>query len=141
MIVVAPVFFSAAIYLSLSIITASDVRAAASLPFGLKPRAILATFVTVDAVTTVLQVAGAALIGVGYSRIADGQTPPLTPDNANKILTAGLAVQTCFFGIFIALFTSFCVKGWRKYKWHSPDMMLLASITVASLLLWMRIIL
>lgn len=141
MIVVAPVFFSAAIYLSLSIIITSHPPSAQALPPKLTPRRILATFVTFDVLTTILQVVGAALIGVAYSKLADGEKPPLTPEQANRILTAGLAVQTAAFGVFVGIFAAFCWRGWRRLRWGMPDVWMLSAIAVASLLLWTRIVL
>jgi len=88
---VAPVFYTAGIYLVLaSVVRASPAFASASL---LRPRALLAIFIVADVLTTALQVAGAALIGVAESQRADGQVPPLTPEQANRILLAGLCVQ------------------------------------------------
>lgn len=88
---VAPVFYTAGIYLVLaSVVRASPAFAAAS---PLRPRALLVLFILADVLTTALQVAGAALIGVAESQRADGEVPPLTPEQANRILLAGLCVQ------------------------------------------------
>ena len=50
-----------------------------------------------------MQVVGAALIGVAESRLADDLQPPLSPDQANDILRAGLAIQVFFITIFLSL--------------------------------------
>lgn len=66
----------------------------------------------VDVITTGLQVAGAALIGVSESRRSTGQSAPLTTTQANDILLAGLAVQTASFLIFLGL----AGLVWRRNK-------------------------
>lgn len=59
-IVVAPVMFSAAIYAVASVLINTYGREYAPLP----PKLVLAVFITCDVVATVVQVAGAALVGV-----------------------------------------------------------------------------
>lgn len=115
-IVVAPVFLSAAAYLSLSVLPATATSASRVSRGSLTPRRILGLFVTADVVTTILQVAGAALVGVGYSRQADGQVPPLTPEQANNILLAGLAVQLAFFTLFTILLSTFVALGLSRHS-------------------------
>ena len=63
---------------------------------GLPRRAIIALFVTADVVCTIVQVAGAALIGVRESRRQ-------SPTTANRILLAGLVVQVGSFSGFLVL--------------------------------------
>lgn len=82
MLVVSPVLYSAAIYACLS-----------SLVRG---RWILATFVTLDVLTTVMQIAGAAGIGASESHRKD-------PTSFNNILIAGLAIQTFSILAFIGV--------------------------------------
>ncbi len=94
MIVVAPVFFSASQYYCLSLLLQRHPSYTSLVP--LSGKAIVATFVTADAVTIVMQIAGAALVGVAESDRASGKVPPLTPAQANDILRAGLAVQVCW---------------------------------------------
>ncbi|CAO1628980.1 unnamed protein product [Sympodiomycopsis kandeliae] len=123
-IVVAPVFFSAAVYLSLSIIPRSVVETYGPMPSLFTPRRIFALFLTADVVTTVLQIAGAALVGVGYSRQADGEVPPLTPEQANSILLAGLCVQAASFVVFLIYLTILglsLVAGIRHGKAPAPS--------------------
>jgi RTA1 like protein len=64
---------------------------------------IITIFVIADVLTIILQIAGAALIGVAESNIADGIKPPLTPEQANDILRAGLAIQVFFITIFLSI--------------------------------------
>lgn len=59
-------------------------------------RAIIALFVTADVICTIVQVAGAALIGVRESRRQ-------SPTTANRILLAGLVVQVGSFSGFLVL--------------------------------------
>lgn len=150
MIVVAPVFFTAAIYLSLSVLGTTSTQShkldtphshltTLRLPCNVRPSAVLAFFVTADVLTTLLQVIGAALVGVGYSRQADNRTPPLTPQDANKILIAGLAVQTAYFAIFCLGFSVFAVQAWRSAAGRVRAV--LGSILCASVLLLTRIVL
>ena len=98
-IVVAPVFFSAAIYTILSVLINRLGRQYAPL----SPRLILIIFITCDVISTIVQVMGAALIGVKESKRE-------SPDMPNHILTAGLAFQVLTFAIFIALTSVFL---WR----------------------------
>ena len=99
-IVVAPVFFAAALYTILSILIDRTSRRYAPLP----PRWILAIFITADVVATVVQIVGAALIGVAESNRRDPTTP-------NNILLAGLAFQAFTFLLFIVLFAAFVGKA------------------------------
>jgi hypothetical protein len=82
-IVVAPVFFSAAIYTVLSILI--NVLGRQYSPI-LSPKAILWVFITCDVVATVVQILGAAMVGVAQSNSKD-------PTTANNILLGGLAFQ------------------------------------------------
>jgi hypothetical protein len=54
---------------------------------------IFIAFVSADVITIILQIAGAALVGVSESALADDRTTSITPEQANDILLAGLAVQ------------------------------------------------
>ncbi|KAK6903098.1 hypothetical protein I204_07763 [Kwoniella mangroviensis CBS 8886] len=101
LIVVAPVLFSAAIYLSLSIATRSYKGAERLLIIS--PRKVLIFFVTADIVTTVIQVVGAALIGSSESAKVRGNPSSVTPEQANDILLAGLAIQCFSFTSFLLL--------------------------------------
>lgn len=99
-IVVAPVFFSAAIYTIISVMINRVERQYAPLP----PNDILGIFITCDAVATVIQVVGSALIGVAYSNYKNPNTP-------NNILLAGLAFQVFSFAVFIVSLSLFLGKS------------------------------
>lgn len=94
-IVVAPVLFSAGIYLILNkIMLAGNVKGL------LTAKAILAVFIVFDVVTTIIQIAGAASIGNAESQGQD-------PTKANDVLLAGLAIQVASFAFFIIVLTAF----------------------------------
>ncbi|KAK9824890.1 hypothetical protein WJX74_003585 [Apatococcus lobatus] len=93
-IVVAPVFFAAAIYLDLSRLIAG-ITGNNKPPVS--PRLILAIFVTFDVITTIVQIAGAASIGSAESNNKN-------PAPATDILIVGLAVQTAAFLVFLVIF-------------------------------------
>ncbi|KAI9877485.1 MAG: hypothetical protein M1830_003782 [Pleopsidium flavum] len=124
-IVVAPVFFSAAIYTVLSILIAAVGRAYSPLP----PKLILWVFVVCDVVATVVQVAGAALIGSAESHRTD-------PTTANNILLAGLAFQVFSFLVFLVLLGLFL---YRARKVAATTMMPFTfALVAAALLVYLR---
>ncbi|KAK9866144.1 hypothetical protein WJX84_010654 [Apatococcus fuscideae] len=94
-IVVALVFFAAAIYLALSWLLLG-VSGRHKPPVS--PRLILIIFVCFDIVCTIIQVAGAASIGTAESNDQD-------PSPANDVLIMGLAIQ-------VAAFLDFLVVSW-----------------------------
>lgn len=95
-IVVAPVFFSAAIYSLLSVmINRIGLQYA-----PVRPRIILWTFIACDVVATILQVLGAGLVGAAYSNGHD-------PNGPNHILLGGLAFQVAAYAVFLLLFIMF----------------------------------
>jgi len=107
MIVCAPVNFSAAVYLALS----SGIRSCSVKLVPLRARTVVIVFFVIDVLTTILQVAGAALIGTAESARVQNKKSFIAPDQANDILLAGLAIQTASFFIFFlvlskALYTS-----------------------------------
>lgn len=108
----APVFFSAAQYLCLSILLQKHRSWSKLLP--LSGKAIVKTFVIADVLTIILQIVGAALIGVAESNLAEGMQPPLTPEQANDILRAGLAIQVFFITIFLSLLILLIVRLMRS---------------------------
>ena len=135
-IVVAPVFLSASIYVCLSkLIRAASMQggdAGSKLKRFLRPKGILWVFITSDVVCTIMQIAGAALIGVKESNSE-------SPTTANNILLAGLAVQSFTFLIFLLLLITFKQSlnrdqrfGWR---WNQP---FFAIVGIASLLVFIR---
>lgn len=62
-----------------------------------------AVFVLVDVVTVIVQVCGAALIGVVQVKISRDEEPPISSKAAADILLGGLAVQCASFLTFITL--------------------------------------
>ncbi|KXJ87441.1 RTA1 like protein-domain-containing protein [Microdochium bolleyi] len=114
-IVTAPVFLAAGIYTILSgLITrqnlarsSNGISRSRALHSRLPPRAILWFFVVSDVVSTITQVAGAALIGVSYSKRRD-------PTTANNILLGGLAYQVFSMGVFVVLATSYIFSRFRS---------------------------
>jgi hypothetical protein len=104
-IVVAPVFFSAAIYTLISVMINRVGREYSPLP----PKLVLWVFIVCDAVATVIQITGAALVGTAYSNGKDPNTP-------NNILLAGLAFQVFSFALFIFVFLWFVAKAWSVFS-------------------------
>lgn len=125
-IVVAPVFFSAAIYTILSV--AIPILGRTYIPIA--PKAILAIFITCDVIATGVQVAGAALIGKSESNRED-------PTTANNILLAGLAFQCFSFLLFIILSAIFLWRG-RDIAKAKLRKGFLAAATAATLLIYLR---
>lgn len=70
----------------------------------MSPKVILWVFIVCDVIATIVQVAGAAMIGSAYSNGKDPTTP-------NHILLAGLSFQVFSFFIFILVFLAFCYKS------------------------------
>ncbi|RAH49735.1 RTA1 domain-containing protein [Aspergillus brunneoviolaceus CBS 621.78] len=99
-IVTAPVFLAAGIYTILSGLIRLLGRQHALLP----PRVILWFFIASDVVSTVVQIAGAVLVGVRESRRQD-------PSVANHILLGGLAYQVFAMTVFIAVAAGFLVRA------------------------------
>ncbi|MCJ1361814.1 hypothetical protein MMC16_000914 [Acarospora aff. strigata] len=125
-IVVAPVFFSAAIYTVLSMMINAVGRAYS--PF-LRPKAILWIFVVCDVIATVVQVAGAAMIGSAESKRKD-------PTTANNILLAGLAFQVFSFFVFLVLLAVFLRRA-RKVA-ATTMMPFTFALVSAALLVYLR---
>lgn len=90
----APVLFSAALYLSLQYALRASPGNFHLLPPFIR-RAFVPFFITVDVITTIIQIAGAALIGTSESDRTrnGGRNSKITPEQANDILLAGLALQ------------------------------------------------
>ncbi|KAL9129976.1 MAG: hypothetical protein Q9217_001734 [Psora testacea] len=101
-IVVAPVFISGGIYTVLTCLIAMVGEEYS--PVGLGRKTIIGVFVASDVVATIVQIAGAALIGVAES---DGKSP----DTANNILLGGLAFQVFSFLLFLVLLGLFLGKA------------------------------
>lgn len=124
-IVVAPVFFSAAIYVILSKLIQQVGREYSPVP----PKLILWTFVTCDVIATVVQILGAALVGSAYSNQKN-------PNTFNNILLAGLAFQVFDFLIFVILFCWFLSKTWSVMS--SSTKQFAAATLVATLAVYLR---
>ena len=124
-IVVAPVFYSAAIYTILSVMIAHVGREYSPLP----PKVILWTFIGCDVVATVVQITGAGLVGKAYS---DGGNP----NTPNNILLAGLAFQVFSFAIFIVCYTLFLFRA--KKATSKKFKIFAAAVFVATLAVYLR---
>lgn len=127
-IVTAPVFLAAGIY---TILSALISRLGNEYSF-LKPKVILGFFVTSDAVSTIIQIAGACLVGVKESRRED-------PTDANHILLAGLAYQVFAMSIFVILMASFQYRARHVIKKHGYILFCVA-FSVATILVYLRTI-
>ena len=126
-IVVAPVFFSAALYTVLSILITVTGREHAPLP----PKVILWIFITCDVIATIIQILGAAMIGVAESNRKDPTTP-------NNILLAGLAFQAFSFLVFIVLLTLFVYQARKAvFKVVRPGFYI--AFSVAVVLIYLRV--
>jgi hypothetical protein len=126
-IVTAPVFLTASMYVCLNKLISRTWP---------RPRLILWGFVVCDVVSTIMQVAGAALIGNAESNRKDATTP-------NNILLAGLAFQSFAFLIFISLLCLFA----GSLRGNTPSGLSLdrkktfvIALFVASLLILLRIL-
>ncbi|KAJ5475385.1 hypothetical protein N7539_008451 [Penicillium diatomitis] len=127
-IVTAPVFIAAGIYTILSALIA---RLGSQYTF-LRPTFILAFFITSDVISTIVQIAGATLIGVKESNSED-------PTTANNILLAGLAYQVFAMSVFVILMLTFEFRARRAIKERRLQVFCL-SFTVATLMVYMRTI-
>ncbi|KAI4166916.1 MAG: hypothetical protein LQ343_007653 [Gyalolechia ehrenbergii] len=145
-IVCAPVFLSAAIYTTLtSFIGAMSGENSAAAhqisPLGLSKKTILTIFITCDVVATIVQVAGAALIGVAESNRK-------SPDTPNNILLGGLAFQVFAFLVFLVLLFTFLRNSRKVRKATSLDdagrgnalRMYIIALVASSLLVYLRTI-
>lgn len=127
-IVVAPVFLAAGIYTILSALIPRVGRKYSFLP----PKLILAFFITSDAISTIVQIAGASLIGVKSSRRED-------PTTANNILLGGLAYQVFVMTIFVILLASFLIRARRPLKEQGLGIFCIA-LSVSTLMIYLRTI-
>ncbi|KAJ4990995.1 Sphingoid long-chain base transporter RSB1-like protein 7 [Stagonosporopsis vannaccii] len=128
-IVVAPVFFAAAIYTVLSILIRATPDGAHHAP--LRPKLILWIFITCDVIATVIQIVGAALIGVAYSNRRDPSTP-------NNILLAGLVFQAVTFLVFIILLGVFVWRA-RHVAFAAASRTFYTAFGVAVAFIYLRI--
>lgn len=132
-IVVAPVFLSAGIYTTITSLIALMGQGLS--PLGLSRKTILGVFVTADVLATVVQVAGAALIGVAQSNRKD-------PTTANNILLAGLVFQVFSFLVFLILLAIFIVNARKAAvsRGEGGMMRFTAAVVGSSLLVYLRTI-
>lgn len=140
LIVTAPVLFSASIYVCLTKIIAWAEQQGIRLSekgWYLRKKVILWTFISIDVVTTVMQVLGASLIGHATSKQKD-------PSTANNILLSGLAIQTFAFAIFLVLLTiviyAICGDGESIGRLRSSKSPFLGVLMISSLLVFVRTI-
>ncbi|KAH7014289.1 RTA1 like protein-domain-containing protein [Microdochium trichocladiopsis] len=126
-IVTAPVFLAAGIYTVLSgLITrdnnldhgssssSADGARRKGLHLRIPPRLLIAFFVVSDVIATIVQIAGAALIGVSYSKRKD-------PTTANRILLGGLAYQVFSMGVFVLLTASYMFSRFSASHSSAPS--------------------
>ncbi|GAA5837866.1 hypothetical protein JCM11251_004682 [Rhodosporidiobolus azoricus] len=113
-IVVSPVFYQAALYIAFAqALRRLDHYGSTLLRF--EPRILMWVMVVADVITTIIQVVGAALIGVSESARFRNESMSLTSDQANDILLAGLAIQTFSFLAFIILLGLCIVRSARTF--------------------------
>ncbi|SCV69843.1 BQ2448_1237 [Microbotryum intermedium] len=137
LIVVAPCFFSGAFYLALSnaLGRLPPNESRTLLPFGGKKLVII--FVVADTITTIIQIAGAALIGVAESSRTNGKPSSITPQQANDILLSGLALQCASFLCFYYLLITVAVRA-GKMSPKPLGAMFLAILSITSFLVLTR---
>lgn len=109
-IVTAPVFLAAGIYTILSAL----ISRLGSKYSSLSPKIIMWFFVLSDVISTITQVAGAALIGSQESKHKD-------PTFANNILLGGLAYQVFSIGVFIVIAGRFLWRARRALRRRDLD--------------------
>ncbi|KAI8658750.1 GH18 domain-containing protein [Fusarium keratoplasticum] len=127
-IVTAPVFLAAGVYTILSALIPRLGRRYSFLP----PKAILWFFITSDVIATVVQITGAALIGVRQSNRDD-------PTDANNILLGGLAYQVFSLGVFVILTASFLFRSRQEIRTRGRTLTsFCAAFAVATILIYLR---
>ncbi|CAI7598111.1 unnamed protein product [Penicillium palitans] len=127
-IVVAPVLLAAGIY---TILSALIPRVGTRYSF-LPPKIILAFFITSDVISTIVQVAGACLIGITESRRED-------PTTANNILLGGLAYQVFVMTIFVIVAASFHFRARHAIRVNGLGLFCLA-FSISTLMVYLRTI-
>ncbi len=124
-VVIAPVFFSAAIYTIVSALINTYGSKYSPLP----PKVILGIFITCDVVATIIQIAGAALVGVAYSNKKNPTTP-------NNILLAGLAIQVFSFAVFLVVLSLTLYKARQSPVQVSHSF--IGALIIATLAVYLR---
>lgn len=125
-VVTAPVFLAAGIYTILSALIHRLGREYSLL----NPKLILWIFITSDAIATITQISGAALIGVRQTKRAD-------PTDANNILLGGLAYQVFAIGVFVVLSAAFIFRAREKIRRNGLTKFVMA-FSAATLLIYLR---
>ncbi|GAA5938245.1 uncharacterized protein JCM15063_000680 [Sporobolomyces koalae] len=138
-VVVAPIAFQAALYVAL----ASAIRQLASKGneqslLGFDPKWMVRGMIIADVVTTLVQVAGAALIGTAESNLVRGKRSSISPGQANKILLAGLALQTAAFLIFITLLAIAVTRSHQSIERSRIPLRLSILLSTSAFLLLLR---
>jgi hypothetical protein len=126
-IVTAPVLISAGIYSVLSVLIHRVGRQYSPV----NPKVVLCIFITCDAVATIVQVAGAALIGVAYSNKKD-------PSNANHILLGGLVFQAVTFLLFLIVLGVFLRRAKKIIASELRTRTFLVAFLASTLLVYLR---
>lgn len=93
------------------------------------PKLILWIFIVCDVVATIVQIAGAALIGVAYSNRKDPTTP-------NNILLAGLSFQVFSFAIFLIVLFWTLIKARKSSATISRSF--IVALVIAALAVYLR---
>lgn len=126
-IVTAPVFLSAAIYAVLSVLINRFGREYSPIP----PKVVLGVFISSDAVMTVVQICGAAMIGAAESKDKN-------PTTGKNILLAGLCIQVFSFLIFLILLSIFLWNS-QKALWGQAGMKaFIIAFVAATMLVYLR---
>ncbi|KAH7192007.1 glycoside hydrolase superfamily [Fusarium flagelliforme] len=129
-IVTAPVFLAAGVYTILSALIPRLGRRYSLAP----PKFILWFFITSDVIATVVQVTGAALIGVRQSNRQD-------PTVANNILLGGLAYQVFAMTIFVILSATFLFRARREVSGRGKKLSIFCvAFAVATIMVYLRTI-
>lgn len=136
-IVTAPVFLAAGIYTVLSgLITRDKIQnngqiTGKGLHTRFPPKLMIWFFVVSDVISTIVQVAGAALIGISYSKRND-------PATANNILLAGLAYQVFSMGVFVILLGSYLFARFRSHATAGTSNIFCAVFGVTTVAVYLR---
>ncbi|KAH8820706.1 RTA1 like protein [Xylogone sp. PMI_703] len=137
LIVVAPVFISATLYICLTnLVTWAEDEGVKFNTELLSRKFILWTFVSADVICTLVQVVGASLIGNKTSNHEDPTAP-------NDILLAGLAIQTFFFSVYLLLLGNFVIKVSNDPRLARPlqaRWFFIRALGISSLLVFVRTI-
>ncbi|GAA6017954.1 hypothetical protein JCM11491_001232 [Sporobolomyces phaffii] len=110
-IVVSPIAIQAALYIALSTAVKRLCGERGRSLLGFNPKWMVIGMIVADVITTLVQVAGAALIGTAESNLYQGKRTTVSPEQANNILLAGLSLQTVAFIVFVSLLATCVVRS------------------------------